>query len=95
MSKLAFVGAIRPVAMRSPSHDQVELSFNPSPMLHHGVRLAVKDAWTWGQFIARRCPSCSCTPEEPCTVTLEGGKGQAACAPAGAYGFPTCTGCTL
>jgi hypothetical protein len=49
--------------------------------------------WTWGPYVARECPSCHCTPDRPCTVTLADDCGEAACVPAGAYGLTLCSSC--
>lgn len=70
-------------------------SFDARPVGHHGVRLALRNKWTWGPFIAAKCPRCGCTPERPCTIVLEDGCGEAACAPAGAYGWKVCSRCLL
>ena len=78
-----------------------------SPQLHFGVALegrmqttipgagspVLLKAWTWGPYVARECPSCRCTPEHPCTITLAEECGEAACVPAGAYGSKECSAC--
>jgi len=51
--------------------------------------IVLKEAWSWGE----RCPSCKCTPDEPCTVVLEDGCGEGSCVPAGAFDLPTCSAC--
>jgi hypothetical protein len=78
-----------------------------SPQLHFGVKLferaqvtipgvgspVLLRQWTWGPHVVRECPSCRCTPDAPCTITLAEERGEAACVPAGAYGSKECSAC--
>jgi hypothetical protein len=41
----------------------------------------------------RACRGCFCSPDEPCTVELPDGCGEANCVPAGAFGFERCSAC--
>jgi hypothetical protein len=43
----------------------------------------------------RACRGCSCSPDEPCTIELADGCGQAHCVPAGVFGFKRCTACQM
>lgn len=57
--------------------------------------IRVLNRWTWGAFVARRCPGCGCTPDLPCTIVLPDGESTARCVPAGAYRFRRCTACQV
>jgi len=43
----------------------------------------------------RRCNTCGCTPDKPCTLELLDGCGEGICVPAGVYGFKRCTACQM
>lgn len=49
--------------------------------------------WTWGRWVVSECPLCRCTPDRPCTITLQGECGEAACVPPGAYELAVCSNC--
>jgi hypothetical protein len=55
--------------------------------------IRVFNRWTWGRFVAKRCPGCGCTPDLACTIVLPDGESTGRCVPAGAYGFRRCSAC--
>lgn len=49
--------------------------------------------WSWGPWVACRCPQCGCDPDHGCVLALPDGESTASCVPAGAFRQRACSAC--